>query len=145
MLRFFRISRSAETNESLLIMRLITNVALSLLLIFGIAAMTHSDTDGAGAAQRASTGFVHSTDSATVAGQDQEQILTTPAIMEAALCALGILCGLTALVLILRVLRRPRISSILHAGPLFFPSMTASGARPRATALSLIQLGLSRT
>lgn len=143
------VRRFGDTSERLLIMRLITTVALSLLLLFGIAATSHSEAEGIPPAQFASAGVVDFADSAGIPDLGSTQVFAisdgSNALLGAALCALGILCGLTAIVLLLRPLWTPRMSHVLCAKRSAVPPPGAFGARTHTTALSLIHLGVSRT
>lgn len=143
------VRRFGDVKEQLLIMRLITTVALSLLLLFGMAATSHSEAEGITPAQFASSGVVGFADSAEIPDLGSTQPFATAdgsnALLGAALCALGILCGLTAIVLLLRLLWTPRMSHALCVKRSAVPPLGAFGARTHTTALSLIHLGVSRT
>ncbi|WP_217183889.1 hypothetical protein [Streptomyces sp. AC495_CC817] len=94
---------SAGVGGRLVIMRLITTVALALLLAFGAVSTAHGSAEGLDA------GVTLSTDVAvvdvTAAGADTFAVADaawTAPFTEAALCVLGILCGLVAVVLLRR-------------------------------------------
>lgn len=149
MLLSFRIPRSTESKERLLIMRLITSIGLSLLLIFGAAATAHGDFDVAGVGNSVATEFVDTSGSTALVDSDNGEaavILSGEgSLVGAALCALGVLCGLAALIVLLRALWRPRLSPLGRAGPRLAPPLTTPVVSARASAVSLTQLGLSRT
>lgn len=130
-------------------MRLITSIGLSVLLIFGVAATAHGEFDSIGVGASTAADLVGSPDETALVDPDESEVVASPsgtnALVGAALCALGILCGLTALLLLLRVLWQPPLSSLLRAEPRFGTPPTAPIVRPRATAITLTQLGLSRT
>ncbi|GEK86576.1 hypothetical protein [Microbacterium aerolatum] len=143
------VRRFGDLKDQLLIMRLIITVALSLLLLFGMATTSHSDAEGITPAQFTSSGVVDFADSAEIPdlGSTQPFAISdgSNALLGAAVCALGILCGLTAIVLLLRPLWTPRMSHVLCAKRSAIPPLGAFGARTHTTALSLIHLGVSRT
>ena len=66
------------------------------------------------------------------------------ALVGAALCILGVLCGLTVMV-VLRGLWRRRIPPVLGDGPRMPSLLPAPAARAHPIVFSLTQLGLSRT
>ncbi len=143
--RSLRIPDPTRTHKQLLIMRLITSIGLSLLLLFSVAATTgHTDTQNGEKVPFAMTEF----DGAGVDPSTQ-QIVTVPGDVNAslgvALCALGILCGLTAIILVLRLFWSPQLASPLRAGPRPLARASVFTSPLRTTALSLTQLGLSRT
>lgn len=144
-----RIPRPVHTTGSLLIMRLITTIALSLLLVFGVASTSHTEVNGGNGPSAAAVGLALSGDDGAIGSTGQEQITSasvgTGTLTGPALCALGILCGLTAMVLFLRILHCPVRSPSLRACSRLPALLTPSGAQPHATAFSLTQLGLSRT
>lgn len=151
------IHRSTATVDRPVIMRLITTA--SLLLLFAFAVTAHGDaTENAAAPSLAAAAIAAFDDDAAFndtafdgaeVGEVQTQaalpITGTNALVGAALCALGVLCGLAAMLLLSRVLRRPGQLSTLQERPHTPPSVPASLLRPCVTAVSLIQLGLSRT
>ncbi|MCE7481931.1 MULTISPECIES: hypothetical protein [Microbacterium] len=143
------IRRFGDVKDQLLIMRLITIVALSLLLFVGIAATSHSEAEGITPAQSTSSGVVDFADSDDVADLGSAQVAATAdgsnALLGAALCVLGILCGFTAIVLSLRLLRTPRMSHVGFTKRSALHPLTAPGTRTRTTGPSLIRLSVSRT
>ena len=66
------------------------------------------------------------------------------AVVGAALCMLGVLCGLTFMV-VLRGLWRRRMPPVLGDGPRMPSLLPAPAARAHPIVFSLTQLGLSRT
>lgn len=141
--------RSAGPFEQPLIMRLITTASLALLLLFAFAVTAHGDAGETGAAPSLAAESVDSFDD-TAAG-DQAQTLTaspaagTSALAGVALCVLGVLCGLAAVLLLSHVLRRPGPLAALRERLRALPAAPASAAHSLATATSLIRLGVSRT
>lgn len=146
--------RSAMLSEQLLIMRLITTVGMALLLLLSVAGAGHSESDGSASVPLTVTALLDppvdplsrdepvsvATEHAAVVGGSAG----SSALVGAALCILGVLCGLVFMVVPRRLWSRralpdrglrPRALSILP------PPV----AHPRATVLSLTQLGLSRT
>ncbi|WP_146113907.1 MULTISPECIES: hypothetical protein [unclassified Microbacterium] len=161
------IHRSTASVDRPVIMRLITTASLALLLLFALTATAHGDAGENGAAPSLAAASIEAFDDAVAVGDaaavdstaavenaaavDQDQ---TPAALPAtgmsalagaAVCILGVLCGLAAMLLLSRVLRRPGQLSTLREKPHARPSAPASPVHPRVTAISLIQLGLSRT
>lgn len=154
------IHRSTAPVDRPVIMRLITTASLALLLLFAFAVTAHGDAGENGAAPSLAAASIEAFDDAVAADNagvdnaaavDQDQ---TPAALPAtgmsalagaAVCILGVLCGLAAMLLLSRVLRRPGQLSTLREKPHARPSAPASPLHPRVTAISLIQLGLSRT
>lgn len=148
--RSLRIPGSARTHERLLIMRLITSIGLALLLLFGVTAtMGHTDSRGGENVPVAVTGHDSPAVDSPAADPSPQQIIALPGDMNAslgvALCALGILCGLTAIILIVRLLWSSQLASPLRDGPRPLPRSSVFASPPRTTAFSLTQLGLSRT
>lgn len=160
------IHRSTATVDQPVIMRLITTVSLALLALFTFAVTAHDDAGESGTAPSLAAAAVAAFDnaaafdaadanSATAVDDDAEvgEVQTQAALpitgastlAGAALCALGVLCGLAAMLLLSRMLRCPGQLSTLREGPHTLPSAPASPLHPCVTAVSLIQLGLSRT
>ncbi|PRB12102.1 hypothetical protein CQ042_16045 [Microbacterium sp. MYb62] len=161
------IHRSTAPVDRPMIMRLITTACLALLLLFAFAVTAHGDAGENGAAPSLAAASIEAFDDAVAAGNaasvdnaaavdsaaavDQDQTPAalpatgTSALAGAALCILGVLCGLAAMLLLSRVLRRPGQRSTLREKPHALPSALAAPMHPRVTAISLIQLGLSRT
>ena len=150
-----RTQHNTVLSERLLITRIITGLGLALLLVLGIAAAGHLETDGTTPVPLGISALLDPhveplSDNATDpsgAGEHQAAVgesSGTSALMGAALCVLGVLCGLVFAVLTHRLWRRrvlpergiwPRILS------LFPHPSTFSRVRP----LSLTQLSISRT
>jgi hypothetical protein len=149
MIALSRNPRSVTLSERLLITRFITSVGLALLLIFGIAATAHAESDGPASAALMSGILDPHLDAVTTESAHEAQIgesAETGLLVGAALCVFGVLCGLTLIVAVARRwLRRstPPILSIMprEAAPLLYRATE----RWRAGALTLTQLGLSRT
>ncbi|MBS1674677.1 MAG: hypothetical protein JSS74_12025 [Actinobacteria bacterium] len=136
--------------DRLMIMRLITSIGLSLLLILGVAATSHGEAGTSATSAVASSSAVASADDLDAeVVRDQIPVIGgsegSNLLLSGALCTLGVLCGLAVAILLLRMLWRPQ-SLILRATDLrdVF-AMVASTASPRLTRVSLTQLGLSRT
>lgn len=150
MLRTLRIQRSAEPNTRLLIIRLITSTALALLVFFALTATAHSDlasTETAGLSALSST--ASSADSAELADPDQATPLASAnganALVEAAICVLGVLCGLAAMIVLWRTLRARDLLSAPSSLERFVPTPVALVTRPRVSMVSLALLSVSRT
>jgi hypothetical protein len=126
----------------MLITRLIINLGLALLLVVGAAASAHpeqSSVPAAGQAAVSSASDVTSTDEA-LQGSSQGSDLA----ISAAICALGVLCGLTLLAAVRNSLRSPGDSPLQRRRRV----ATHDTAHPRlfaARTLTLFQLGVSRT
>lgn len=144
-------SRSAALNEQMLIMRIITSVGLALLLMFGLAATAHSESTASTTlplvvsgisdphvetSRDASPGEYAAVTGDTGSGSD--------ALIGAALCVFGLLCGLTFVVL-LRKSWQQRMPPALGSEPRVTSLLPASAARANPVVFSLTQLGLSRT
>lgn len=145
-----RTSRSVTLNERVLILRLITSVGLALLLMLGLAATAHSDLEAAVPTSFVASGLTdthvepltHPTAEDEAAAGDSRS--ESNALVGAALCVLGVLCGLTFIVVLRRLWRR-RIPPVLVESPRMLSILPASGARAHPIVFSLTQLGLSRT
>lgn len=156
MLRTLRIQRSAEPNTRLLIIRLITSTALALLVFFALTATAHSDlasTETAGlsalSSAASSADFADSADSAELVDSDRETPLASAndanVLVEAAVCVLGVLCGLTAMIVLWRTLRARDLLSAPSSLECFVPTPVALVTRPRVSMVSLALLSVSRT
>lgn len=150
-----RTQHNTVLSERLLITRIITGLGLALLLMLGIAAAGHLETDGTTPVPLGMSALLDPhveplSDSDTdpsVAGERQAVVggsSGASALMGAALCVLGVLCGLVFVVLAHRLWRRrvlpergiwPRILSL-------FPHPSTFS---RVSLLSLTQLSISRT
>lgn len=143
-----RTPRSVMLSERLLIMRFITSVGLALLLMMGIAAASHLEGKGTAPVPLVISALVDPHIDPAAPDSEvsviAEVTLQPDALAGVALCVLGVLCGLVFLVLA-RLMWRSRPPSVTEWQPLHALSLLASPARPRVSALSLPQLGLSRT
>ena len=131
-------------------MRLITSVGLALLLMLGLAVTGHTEADGSTPVPLVISGLMDP-HAAPVAGAPVEHeavvggVASGPnALVGAALCMLGVLCGLTFMV-VLRGLWRRRMPPVLGDGPRMPLLLAAPAVRAHPVVLSLTQLGLSRT
>lgn len=137
-------------NEHFLIMRLITSVGLALLLMLGLAATSHTEADGSTPVPLVISGLMDPhVGPATDVPVEHEAVAGGVAsgpnvLVGAALCALGVLCGLTFMV-VLRGLWRRRMPPVLSDGPRMPSLLPAPAARAHPVVFSLTQLGLSRT
>lgn len=131
-------------------MRLITSAGLAFLLMLGIAASTHTQMEGSASE---TPGMSVSDANADLVGsgvgaepEGSIDILSeSDALLGAAMCVFGVLCGLTLMVFTRRLLNRgmfPERRDVVSRGP---SMIRASAARPHRSVLSLTQLGLSRT
>lgn len=143
-------SQSVTLNEQLLIMRLITSVGLALLLMLGLAATAHTELAGAAPVPLVVSGLmdphvepVADVEAAHEAVADGSWSGSN-ALVGAALCVFGVLCGLTFMVSLRRLWRR-RMPPVLGAAPRMSSLLPASAARVHPIVFSLTQLGLSRT
>lgn len=131
-------------------MRLITSIGLSLLLLCGITATTgHADAVGSATLPASTTGPQSSVVDAPVVDLAQQHVIALPGganpAAGIALCALGILCGLTAFILVLRLIWGTQLASPSRSGPRPIPRVSVFATPLRTTAFSLIQLRVSRT
>ena len=145
-----RTPRSVTLNEQLLIMRLITSVGLALLLMLGLAATAHTEADGSTPVPLVISGLMDPhVEPVADAPAEHEAVAGggfsgSNALVGAALCMLGVLCGLTFMV-VLRGLWRRRMPPVLGDGPRRPSLLPAPAARAHPIVFSLTQLGLSRT
>lgn len=149
------IHRSTATVDQRVIMRLITTMSLALLLLFAFAVTAHGDAGENGAAPSLAAAAIDAFDDTAAFGADAETdeaqaqaalpVAVTSPLVGAVLCVLGVLCGLAAMLLLSRVLRRPGQFSTLWETPRALRSDPASPLHPCGTAVSLIELSLSRT
>ena len=99
-----RTPRSTTLNEQLLIMRLITSVGLALLLMLGLAATGHTEADGSTPVPLVISGFMDPhVEPVADAPVEHEAVaggvVSGPnALVGAALCMLGVLCGLAGMI-----------------------------------------------
>jgi hypothetical protein len=139
--------------ERLLIMKLITSVGLAVLLLLGVAAAGHAESDGSASVPLAVTVLmdphVDAVGNGAESAKPEHAAVVAgsqgiSALAGAALCILGVLCGLVFAVIVRRLWgRRTLPDSTLRPHPLSL--IVLPFARPRAASLSLTQLGLSRT
>lgn len=129
-------------SERLLITRIITSVALALLLVVGAWMATHTEPDAV--APTASSVTVHG-DAHIAAGTPViDQGTTSPTLLGVAACVLGVLCGLLLIVATRWVHRTRRPQPERGLLPLLRALLPAP-APPRAAAFTLTQLSISRT
>lgn len=146
-----RMQRSEVLSEQLLITRIITAVVLALLLILGAAGASHSESEGPSTSPLLVNALVDPHVTVGESGSAVDEHLagsandeTTGVLVGAALCALGVLCGLV-LVIFARMLSRRR--GVVYLAPRW-AALSLVPVRiivARTGALSLTQLGLSRT
>lgn len=141
--------QSATLNEQLLIMRLITSVGLALLLMLGLAATAHTELDGAAPVPLMVSELMDphvepALDAAAAHEAVDGSWSGSNALVGAALCVFGVLCGLTFMVSLRRLWRR-RMPPVLGAAPRMPSLIPASAAQAHPIVFSLTQLGLSRT
>jgi len=145
-----RNSQSVTLNEQLLIMRLITSVGLALLLMLGLAATAHTELDGAAPIPLIVSELMDPHVEPVVDAAAAHEAVAdgswsgSNALVGAALCVFGVLCGLTFMVALRGLLRR-RMPPVLGAAPRMPSLLPASAARAHPIVFSLTQLGLSRT
>ncbi|MGX5769783.1 hypothetical protein ACWKWN_03420 [Microbacterium trichothecenolyticum] len=142
-----RTPQAGMLTERLLIMRLITSIALALLLMLGIAASGHAEGDGEGGIPLITAVMDPHVDSAASDAAPGAVMESSPAnrlLGGVALCVLGVLCGLVAF-LLARAIRLRRLFSVLTRAPRPPVRPLALITLPRATTPTLPELGLSRT
>ncbi len=131
-------------------MRLITSVGLTLLLMLGLAATAHTEFPGAAPVPLLASELMdpHVEPVAVVTAADEAvtdgSLPNSNALIGAALCVFGVLCGLTFAVGLRRLWRR-RMTPILGAAPRMSLLVPAPAALSHPIVFSLTQLGLSRT
>ncbi|RUQ07492.1 hypothetical protein D8M34_03735 [Microbacterium sp. HSID17254] len=153
MFHSIRVACHGRPDRSQMIMRLISIIGLTLLLIFAVGAAEHGSADVTKASTTASTSLDADESGADAAAAEPAgvvmQLATGAAQVDpvtgAVLCVLGLLCGLVAAVMLYRLLWRttavvvethaaqPRTSAAPNSIPL------------RRTSLTLATLGISRT
>ncbi|MFS2280639.1 hypothetical protein V2S04_07420 [Microbacterium sp. OR21] len=146
-----RTQRLEILSQRLLITRIITALVLALLLILSAAGASHSESEGTWTSPllvnalvdpHVTVGEGGSTIDEHLAGSADDE--STGILVGAALCALGVLCGLV-LVIFARMLSRRR--GVVYLAPRW-AALSLVPVRLIAAptgALSLTQLGLSRT
>lgn len=136
-----------------MIMRLISIIGLTLLLIFAVGAAEHgsadvttastsagasleADVSGAGAASAGSAGMVMHV---------AKGVAQLDPVAGAVLCVLGLLCGLVAAVMLYRLLWR--VIAVVAGSDMAQPRLRIDSKRIllRRTSLTLTTLGISRT
>lgn len=133
-------------------MRLITSLGLSLLLLLGLSSTTHSEAEWSAPVSPAAAGLTDphflelpaGTPVAAQAAVTDGAPAGSNALVGAALCVFGVLCGLTFMVALRRVWHR-RMPPVLGAAPRMPSLIPASAAQAYPIVFSLTQLGLSRT
>lgn len=130
-------------------MRLITSVGLALLLMLGLAATAHTELDGAAPVPLMVSELMDphvepALDAAAAHEAVDGSWSGSNALVGAALCVFGVLCGLTFMVSLRRLWRR-RMPPVLGAAPRMPSLIPASAAQAHPIVFSLTQLGLSRT
>lgn len=132
-------------SERLLITRIITSVALALLLIVGAWMATHAEPEAAAPTVSSVTEHVDAHIAPIAAGTPIiDQGTTSPALLGVAVCVLGMLCGLLLVVVTRWVHRTRRPQPERELLPLLRVLFPAP-APPRAAAFTLTQLSISRT
>ncbi|WP_251454395.1 hypothetical protein [Microbacterium sp. Marseille-Q6648] len=132
-------------SERLLITRIITSVALALLLIVGAWMATHTEPEAAAPTASSVTEHVDAHIAPIAAGAPViDQGTTSPTLLGVAACVLGVLCGLLLIVATRWVHRTRRPQPERGLLPLLRALLPAP-APPRAAAFSLTQLSISRT
>jgi len=149
MLASAQVQRKWLLPERMLIMRLITSMGLVLLLAAGIAAANHLETVGHSAS--ASVAATASLDPhASVHGVPLHDSVAMDAAADgallggAALCLLGVLCGLVFFART-RTRRQRRPQRFVTTGSRISSPSFIAVVQPRSSALALSQMGLSRT
>lgn len=139
-----RPQHSSMLSERLLITRIITSLAVIFLLVLGVWAAIHPEPESAGWY----TGAVAVVGDQSTAPPDGETMTAAPlgadAVFGAVTCLLGVLCGLVLIARTVRLLRRMTLREMSVSPPHVRIQLTLPG-RPHAAALTLAQLGLSRT
>ena len=132
-------------SERLLITRIITSVALALLLIVGAWMASHTEPEAGAPASSSVAEHVDAHIAPSTSGVPViDQGTTTPTLMGVAVCVLGVLCGLL-LVAVNRWLHRTRKPQPERSLLPLLRALLPAPALPRAGALSLTQLSVSRT
>lgn len=135
-------------SERLLITRIITSLGLALLLTLGLAATAQVQATAAAPVALVVTGLADPHVAPVTTDAVQEAVAGDPAgqnmLVGAALCVLGVLCGLT-LIAALRGSSRRHLLPALGVAPRLRSPARAPTNRLGRTGLSLTRLGLSRT
>lgn len=134
--------------DRLVITKIVTALGILMLLLLGAADASHSEAVDASASQ----GVAALVDAHTVVPGDgvaeEEAVVAVDQISGllagAAVCALGVLCGLALVIFARQWLRRRGLVSRAPSWPVLVPSFGHTAVPYRFT-LSLTQLGISRT
>lgn len=135
-------TRAAMLSERLLITRIVTSVALALLLLLGVTGLGHSGPAEAGDAA-ASVLMVDEALGSTSATAATPVPASSDAESSGILCAIGLFCGVMALLFLRRRLSHPQqalVTAREHARRIVPVSVTRRVPTP-----SLTGLGISRT
>lgn len=132
-------------SERLLITRIITSVALALLLIVGAWMATHTEPETAAPPASSVAEHVDAHIAPIAAGTPvMDQGTGSPTLLGVAVCVLGVLCGLL-LVVVNRWLHRARRPQPERGLSPLLRALLPAPAPPRAVAFTLTQLSISRT
>lgn len=132
-------------SERLLITRIITSVALALLLVVGVWMATHTEPEAAAPSASSVSEHVDAHIAPIAAGaQVIDQGATSPTLLGVAMCVLGVLCGLL-LVVVTRWLHRTRRPQPERELLPLLRALLPTPAPPRVHAFTLTQLSISRT
>lgn len=142
----------SEMPGKTLIMRLIIGVFSAMLFVIGLACASFGSAEEAAALQpnalMQSTSIVHievsSPADADTRGAAVLDSSGSDAVLDSALCALAVICGLVFIALLRKLWHRP-LRPDLGLSPFAPPSFLLPRFRLRETALTLSQLSLSRT
>lgn len=140
-----RTQKAVILSERLLITKIITSVALALLLIVGAWMATHTETGTVAPTASSVTEHVDAHIAPLAADAPAiDQGAAAPALLGVAVCVLGVLCGLLLVVVNRWLLgaRRPQPEPGLS---LLLRALLPAPAPPRAAAFTLTQLSISRT
>lgn len=145
-----QVQPSRVLSEQLLITRIITAVGLALLLLLGAAGASHSESEGASSSLLVASTLLDPHVASGETGSTVDEHLEAAdasmagVLVGAALCALGMLCGLV-LVIFARMVSRHRGVAYLAPRWMALSLVPVRIIVARAGTLSLAQLGLSRT
>lgn len=139
---FVKVSRSAAMlSEQLLITRIITSLALAVLLLLGLAGFGHGEP--ADNSDNASATYLVVGDAATDSAPAAPEIISSPGEAVALVCAIGLFCGLVGL-LLTRGARHVRTGTLMIRERRQWANRTPAGSSSPSTP-SLTTLGISRT
>ncbi len=132
-------------SERLLITRIITGVALALLLIVGAWMATHIEPAATPPTASSTTEQMDAHIAPIATGAPvTDQGTTSPTLQGIAVCVLGVLCGLLLVVMNRWLHRTPRPQPESGLLPLL-RVLSPAPSPPRAAAFTLTQLSISRT